>query len=126
MLAGERRAVVGVLDRRFDAEQFDQRPDVWVPFQIDPVAPDRGPLCFVSARLGRGIGLSAANAKLQIAAEAWRSGSSGPPSPNAGFAAVPLRDAMVGGVRGAIVMLASTTINGSHGPSPGWKIESPL
>src|SRR5262249_51782482 len=34
--------VVGILAAGFDTEQFDPRPDVWVPFQIDPERVDGG------------------------------------------------------------------------------------
>ncbi len=106
LIAGERRTIVGVLDGGFDSEQFDQRPDVWVPFQIDPVAPDRGPLCFVTARLPSGVSLDAANAGLKIAADEWRRQSAQPANAAAGFVAVPLREAMVGDARGTILLLS--------------------
>ena len=35
-LNGEQYVVVGILGANFNTEQFDQRPAIWVPFQIDP------------------------------------------------------------------------------------------
>jgi predicted permease len=105
-LGGVSRVVVGILGGGFDTEQFDQRPDVWVPFQIDPSTPERGTLCFTTGRLKPGVALSAARAQLQAAAEEWRKAGPGPATSTAGFAVVPLREAMVGEARPALVILA--------------------
>ena len=49
--------MVGVL-ASFDALQFDQPPEVWVPFQIDPTGQVKdGRLCYVTARLKPGVAL---------------------------------------------------------------------
>ncbi len=104
-LGGASRMVIGVLDGDFDSEQFDQRPDVWVPFQIDPNTPERGTLCFTTGRLKPDVALAAARAQLQPAAEEWRRTTPGPPMSTATFTVVPLRDAMVGDVRPALLIL---------------------
>jgi predicted permease len=106
VLGGVSRVVVGILSGGFDTEQFDQRPDVWVPFQIDPNTPERGTLCFTTGRLRSGVALSVARAQLQAAAEEWRRASPGPASSPASFTVVPLREAMVGDVRPALILLA--------------------
>src|SRR5262245_44469897 len=60
--------VVGVLAPGFDTEQFDPRPDVWVPFQIDPTRADGGNLFLVTGRLKPQANIAAANAQLMAAA----------------------------------------------------------
>ncbi len=49
---GKPHTVVGVLAPGFDTEQFPQRPDVWIPFQIDPYAAKvGGDLCVITGSL---------------------------------------------------------------------------
>ena len=61
--------VTGVLGS-FDAELFDQAPDLWVPFQIDPTGQIKdGRLCYVTARLKPGVTLDAARAQIRTLAQ---------------------------------------------------------
>jgi putative ABC transport system permease protein len=98
--------VVGVLGP-FDTAQFDQSPDVWVPFQIDPANKDTDSrLCYITGRLKTGVTLDMARAELQLAAEAKRRALPGSMRPKDGFSVEPLRDAMVGDVRPSLLILA--------------------
>ena len=109
-LGGVSRVVVGVLARGFDTEQFDQRPDAWVPFQVDPTTPERGTLAFVTGRLKNHVTLAAANAQLQPVAEEWRSTFPERQRATAGFTVMPLRDAMVGDVRAGLLILVGAVV----------------
>ncbi len=105
VLGNDTYVVIGVLSPGFDTEQFDPRPDAWVPFQIDPGANEKGSYCTVTGRLKNGVTLGVANAELQSLAEEYR-GMLTSPDPKASFAVQPLRDAMAGGVRASLTLLA--------------------
>ena len=66
-LGGVRHAILGVLGPGFDTEQFEARPDVWVPFQYDVSRIDGGDLCTVTGRLRPGVTLEVATARLTAA-----------------------------------------------------------
>jgi predicted permease len=102
-VGGESRVVVGILAAGFDSEQFDQRPDAWIPFQIDPGTLEKG-LCFVTGRLKFGVSVGAGRAQLDTIA---RNEPAAPELKGEGPSAtvVPLRDAMVGDVRSGLLML---------------------
>ena len=101
--------VVGVLGP-FDAQQFDQTPDIWLPFQIDPnINAKDGRLCLVTARLKPGVSITAANAELRLVAETYRRTTLGIPGPKDSFRALLLRDALVGDVRLPLLVLAGAT-----------------
>jgi putative ABC transport system permease protein len=97
--------VIGILGPNFDAEQFDERPDVWIPFQIEPgsLATDAR-LCIVTGRLRPGATIETARADLQRLADDYR--RTGAMGPMAGFTVQRLRDAMVGDVRPTLLVLA--------------------
>src|SRR4030095_6389757 len=58
--------IVGVIASDFDSEQFEPRPDVWVPLQADPDHFDVGSIYQVTARLRPGVTPAAANAALAV------------------------------------------------------------
>ena len=115
-LNGWSHEVIGVLgpdvERAQVAEQalltrgieINEPPDVYVPFQLDPNSTERGRSFNVAGRLKPGVTLAAANARLQATyqayARAWPD-----PSPGAGFGVQRLQDAIVGGVRNALLVL---------------------
>ncbi|HWW86169.1 MAG TPA: ABC transporter permease, partial [Vicinamibacterales bacterium] len=106
VLGGESRSVVGVIAPNFDSEQFADRPDVWIPFQIDPNAPEKGPLCYVTGRLRSDVTVDAAQAELQIVTKNMpRPGE--PTDVSRSALAVPLQEAMVGDIRSGLLILAS-------------------
>ena len=67
---GEPHVIVGVLNPGVETEQFDQRPDLWVPYRMDPTEQEGGPFWTVSARLGPDVTLDAGAAQLEIVTEA--------------------------------------------------------
>jgi len=62
---------------RFDTEQFEPQPDVWVPFQIDPLRIDGGNLFTVTGRLTPQTSLASANAQLAVAIADYRRSAPG-------------------------------------------------
>ena len=102
--------IVGVVGAGVDTEQFDVRPDVWVPFQYDVYRVDSGGLSVVTGRLKSGVSLEVANEQVGAAdagnAE-YRAGLTGqaPPRQSATSEVRPLIDVMVGGMRQTINVL---------------------
>lgn len=105
-LSGEPYIVIGILRPAFNSEQFDQRPDVWIPYQMDPASTDGSCYCRVLARLQPGVTLASANAQLHVAAENLRRENPRPTDSKVGFSVVSLRDAMIGDVRPLLWILA--------------------
>jgi putative ABC transport system permease protein len=97
--------VIGVLAPTFNSEQFDQRPEVWLPFQMDPNSTEGGCYCRVAGRLMPGVTLAAVNAQLQLAADQYRREFPKLLGPKTTFTVQSLRDAMVGDVRSTLVIL---------------------
>jgi hypothetical protein len=94
-LGGQTYTLIGILDT-FDPEQFDQVPDMWIPFQIDSETQDRGgEFCFVTAHLKPGVTIGQAAAQLANAADAYRQRYPRRAAPRSEFAVLPLRDAIV-------------------------------
>jgi putative ABC transport system permease protein len=100
-------AVVGILGPNFETEQFDEHPDVWIPFQIEPgsLAAD-GRLCIVTGRLRPGATIETARADLQRVADDYRQAFPAAIGPTGSFTALKLRDAIVGDVRPTLLVLA--------------------
>ena len=112
VLGGRPHTIVGVAAPSVDTEQFDARPDVWIPFQYDGRRVDAGDLSVVTGRLKAGISLDAARARVQAADAAfpaYRARVTGQPgaadAPRSDLR--PLLDAMVGDMRGTLVLLAA-------------------
>jgi putative ABC transport system permease protein len=103
-LNGTAYSVIGVL-ASFDSEQFDQRPEVWLPFQMDPNSTEGGCYCRVAGRLNSGVTLAMANARLQVVADQYRRESPKFLGPTTTFTAKPLRETMVGDVRPLLLIL---------------------
>ena len=104
-LAGTSYVVIGVLGPMFDTEQFDQLPEVWIPFQLDPESTDGGCYCQVTARLRPGVGIPAARAQLAVVAEQFRSAFPKLLGPKTSFTVEPLQEALVGEVRPSLMVL---------------------
>ncbi|HEV8415565.1 MAG TPA: ABC transporter permease [Bryobacteraceae bacterium] len=98
--------VVGILGPNFSTEQFDKNPDVWIPFQIEPGNPTSdGRLCIVTGRLKPGATIETARADLQRVADEYRRAFPAAIGPTGGFTIQKLRDAMVGDIRPALLVL---------------------
>jgi putative ABC transport system permease protein len=109
-LSGEPYTVVGVLLPAFNSEQFDQRSDVWIPYQMDPASTDGSCYCRVLAQLQPGVTLASANTQLKVAAENLRRENPGPAGSKVGFSVISLRDAMIGDVRPLLWILLGAVV----------------
>src|SRR5262249_7654081 len=97
--------IIGILDR-FDPEQFDQPPAVWIPFQIDPQTPDvGGEFCFITARLKPGVARERAVAELSTAAADYARRFPSRNAVRSGFVVIPIHDAVVGNIRASLIIL---------------------
>jgi predicted permease len=98
--------VIGVL-ARFDAERFDQPPEVWVPFQIDATGEGKdGRLCYVTARLKPGVTLGAARAELRAMADEYERLRPSGARQNDTSTVEPLIQAISGALRLPLLVLA--------------------
>jgi len=103
-LGNENYAVIGILASNFDTEQFEQSPDVWIPFQIEADTNDHGSYCYVAARLKPGVTVPMAIAQLQPVREEYRRRF--PTfSSKENFTVQPLREAMGNYSRPLIMLL---------------------
>jgi putative ABC transport system permease protein len=118
VLNGDPHEVIGVMGRELaDAQiseqsmgsgelQIRQRPDVYLPFQLDPSSAERGHYFNVAGRLKTGVTLAAANEQLRTGyqeyARRWPD-----PTPGASFRVLLLQDAVVGGVRNSLWILVA-------------------
>jgi putative ABC transport system permease protein len=101
-LGGQPYVITGVLGRAFHP---GVPADIWIPLQFDPNSRDIGQIWTGTALLKPGASLAAANAELKLAVPAFKREFPQALSPKASFAAVPLRDAVVGNVRPALLIL---------------------
>lgn len=110
MLAGQPHQIAGIVDR-FDPEQFDQLPDVWLPFRIDPETRDAGgEFCFITVRLQPGVSMAQAEARLATATADYQRRFPGRIAPTSEFAMLPIRDAIVGNIRVSLAMLMAVVV----------------
>jgi len=104
-LNAEPFTVVGVLGPQFDPQQFEQRPSVWIPFQMDPNSTEGSCYCRVTGRLKTRVTLSAARAQLQVMADQYRHEFPQWLAAGRTFSIQPLREAMVGDIRPVLLIL---------------------
>ena len=105
-LSGERYEIIGVVGPSLKIE-IDEPPDVYVPFQLDPERDDNGHYFTVIGRLRPGVTLGAAAAQLQVGYQEYRRKHPLPfDFPQIGFGVQALQDAIVGGVRNSLLILA--------------------
>ena len=71
-LGGEPHTIVGVLGE-FHFEDLGDRPQVWVPFQLDPSTHDQGHYFQVAGRLKAGVTLEDARARVRASRAAFES-----------------------------------------------------
>jgi len=100
-LGNEPYTIVGVLGKSFASEP---ESDLWVPFQFNPNSTDQGHYFGVAGVLKPGVTLAQADAQMKLAAaefhhmypQTWT---------QLGFAVEPLRETLVGDVRGSLLVL---------------------
>jgi predicted permease len=99
-------SIIGVVGAEFDSEQFEPRPDIWLPLRADPEHVDGASIYQVTARLRPGV--MHANADAALAVEYARvTAALGTEQSNrrGAWVAWPLRQAMVGPVQSSLNML---------------------
>jgi predicted permease len=107
-LGGMPHLIIGIVAAGFDTEQFDERPDVWLPFQLDLERRDFGDLFLVSGRLKSGVALETADAQLRAAYTQYRRDSpelSAIVPATATFGVERLQAAMTGAFRPILLLL---------------------
>lgn len=98
--------VVGIVASSFDSEQFEPRPDMWVPLQTDPDHFDGGSIYQVTARLRPGVTAAAADAALAGEYARLTTPTPGAPAPRpVRWLAEPLQTAMVRSARSSLTLL---------------------
>ena len=102
LLGNEPYIVVGVLGRGFTT---DPPTDIWIPVQADPNSTDQAHYLSAAARLKPGVTLEQAKNAMKLAAEEFRQKFPGKLDPKESATAKPLRDTVVGDVRGALLIL---------------------
>jgi len=103
LLNGTPFPVVGVLPRGF---QSLPEADVLLPMQADPESTNQGHYLTVAGRLKPGVTRASAQAQVTAAGEQFRRDYPKWMDGNEGVAVVPMRDAMVGDVRTALLILS--------------------
>jgi putative ABC transport system permease protein len=101
-LNGEPYTVLGVLTRGF---QPDPPADVFLPIQADPNSTNQGHYLRAAGRLKAGVTLEAARAQMKVIGERFRAQYPKFMDKNESVAVVPLREATVGNVRPALLIL---------------------
>ncbi len=103
LLNGAPFPVVGVLPAGFHP---DPEADVFIPMQADPNSTNQGHYLNVAGRLKPGITRTVAQAQITAAGEQFRRDNPKWMDSAEGVAVVPMRDALVGDVRPALLVLS--------------------
>jgi putative ABC transport system permease protein len=106
LLGGEQHVITGVVASRFDFEDLDRAPEVWVPFQLDPNSVDQGHYFEAAGRLKDGASLQAAKARLGVSADAYRRKFPDGLGKDESFDVATLRDSLVQNAKQSIWVLA--------------------
>src|SRR3984885_5044739 len=102
LLSGDPYVVVGILPSTFHS---DPPADVFIPMQADPDSTNQGHYLLVAGRLKPGATLDSAKANMLVAGEQFRRANPKWMDQNEGVSVGSLRDAMVGDVRPAPLIL---------------------
>lgn len=102
-LSGEQYEVLGVLPPNYEP---DPPTDLYMPLQFDPNSTNQGHIYYVAGRLRPGVSIESANAELGMIADQFRSAYPQAMDKTETVTAVPLRVAIGGEVRFALLILA--------------------
>jgi predicted permease len=105
-LSGEPYTIVGIADAQPALAEIDRIPDVWLPFQLDPNTTDQGHYFRVAGRLAPGITLEQATTRLGASTDGYRRTFPTALQNGETFAPTPLAEAIAGGVRSTLLVLA--------------------
>lgn len=103
MLSGDRYEVLGVLPQNY---QPDPPTDLYLPEQFDPNSTNQGHIYYVAGRLKPGATAHAAQAELAVIADQFRAAHPDVMDKTESVAVIPLRVAIGGDVRFALLILA--------------------
>ena len=102
LLGGDAYTVVGVLPATFHS---DPPADVFIPMQADPNSTNQGHYLIVAGRLNPSATVDTATANMVVAGEQFRAANPKWMDKSETVAVIPLRDALVGDVRPALLIL---------------------
>jgi predicted permease len=102
-LSGERYVVLGVLPEDY---QPDPPTDLYLPEQFDPNSTNQGHIYYVAGRLRPGASIASAQAELAVITDQFRAAHSDIMDKSESVDVVPLRVAIGGEVRFALLILA--------------------
>jgi putative ABC transport system permease protein len=102
-LSGERYEVLGILPENY---QTDPPTDLYLPLQLDPNSTNQGHMYYASGRLRPGASIDSAKAELAVIADQFRAAHPDTMDKTETATAVPLRVAIGGEVRFALLILA--------------------
>ena len=103
ILSAERYVVLGVLPEGYAP---DPPTDLYLPEQLDPNSTNQGHIFTVAGRLRPGVSIAAAQAEMAVIADQFRAGHSDIMNKTESVAVIPLRVAIGGEVRFALLILA--------------------
>jgi predicted permease len=103
-LSGEPHVVIGITGP-LDLGEFGVRPEVWVPFQLDPNSTDQGHFFSVLARLKPDVTLEQADARLKLSADEYRARFPNALQPNETFGVARLDEVFVRNARPTLLVL---------------------
>ena len=109
LLGGDPHVITGVIAGRFDFRDFGPPPDVWVPYQLNPITKDQGHYFNAGARLKPGVSVKEANARLDASAQEFRRKYPGALDKQS-FGVQPLREALVSNVRSSLLVLVYAVV----------------
>jgi putative ABC transport system permease protein len=107
LLNGEPYVVVGIMPARFQA---DPPADAWIPLQADPNSANQGHFLMVAGRLKPGVTIQAAQERMKPLGDSFREANPKWMNKTESIKLVPMRDAMVGDVRPALLILSSAVL----------------
>jgi predicted permease len=102
-LSGEQYIVLGVLPEGY---QPDPPSDVYLPEQFDPNSNNQGHIYYVAGRLRPGVTPQSAQAEMAVIGDQFRAGHSDIMDKTESVAVIPLRVAIGGDIRFALVIMA--------------------
>jgi predicted permease len=106
-LSGEPHTVIGITGPQFTLAEFAaDRPELWVPFQLDPNTVDQGHFFQAAARLKRGVSLEQAQARLRLSAQQFTSKFPNALGDGGGFSVDRIQEVLVRNSRPTLLILS--------------------
>jgi putative ABC transport system permease protein len=102
LLGGDPFTVVGILPATFHS---DPPADIFIPMQADPDSANQGHFLLAAGRLKPGATLDSARANMVVAGDEFRAANPNWMDQSESVAVIPLREALVGDVRLALLIL---------------------